>query len=69
VSKWAIFFYENARPHCGTANVEAIRQLKFELLLHAPYSPSDYHMFVPLKEALLGRGFASDGKVNRTARD
>jgi len=39
-------------------NVEAIRQLKFELFSHPPYSadlgPSDYHMFGPLKEALYG---------------
>jgi len=40
------------------ATVQAIRQLKSELLPHLPYipdlAPSDYFMFGPLKEALCG---------------
>jgi histone-lysine N-methyltransferase SETMAR len=44
-----------------------VQQLGFELLQHPPYSPdlapSDYHIFGPLKEALRGRGFASDEEL------
>jgi hypothetical protein len=49
------------------AIIETVHQLGFELLQHPPNSPdlapSDYHIFGPLKEALRGRGFASDEKV------
>jgi transposase len=48
-----LLLHNNARPHSAAATVEAIRQLKFYLLLQPLYNPelapSDYHMFGPRK--------------------
>jgi hypothetical protein len=46
----------------------AFRQkLRFQILQHPPYSPdlspSDYHVFGPLKDALRGRRFGNDDGV------
>jgi histone-lysine N-methyltransferase SETMAR len=45
--------------HSVAATNEAIRQLKFELLPHPPYSldlaPSDYHMFGPTKKPCMDK--------------
>jgi hypothetical protein len=64
LSKWVLLFHKNARPHSAATTVEAIRQLKFELLPLPAYNPdlalSDYHMFGPLKEALPVRRFGND---------
>ena len=50
--------HNNMCPCYMAATVQAIRQLKSELLPHLPYipdlAPSDYFMFGPLKEALCG---------------
>jgi hypothetical protein len=52
------FVHNNVRSYSVATTVEVIRQLKFELLGNHRYSPdlapTDYHMFGPLKEALLG---------------
>jgi hypothetical protein len=49
------------------ATIDAVRQLKFELLPHPAYSLDlaalGYDMFVSLKEALHGWRFASDEEV------
>jgi hypothetical protein len=56
--KNVLLLHNNTCPCYVAATVQAIRQLKFELLPHLPYSPdiapSDYFMFGPLKEALCG---------------
>lgn len=44
---------DNPCPPSAVVTVDAIRQLKFELLL-PPIAVSDYHMFGPLKDALHG---------------
>jgi hypothetical protein len=45
---------------------ETVNELRFEFE-HSPYSPhvtpSDFHMFGPMKEALRGRKFSSDEDV------
>ena len=47
--------------------VDALCDLKFEVLKHPPYSPdlapSDFHLFGPMKEHLRGHKFADDDKV------
>ena len=47
--------------------VETINHLGFEVLEHPAYSPdltpSDYHLFGPLKNALRGRRFSTDKDV------
>jgi hypothetical protein len=53
----ASFFHDNSRPRYAAGTVEAIRQMKFDLLPHMPpplspiYSRPNsigYHMFGPL---------------------
>jgi hypothetical protein len=56
--KGVSLLHHNGRPHSVATTTEAIRRLKFELLPHLPCSlnvvPTDYHMFGPLKVALVG---------------
>ena len=51
-----LLLLDNSFPHFMAATIEAITQLKCELLPQPPHSPdlapSDYHRFGPLKEAL-----------------
>jgi hypothetical protein len=58
LSMGVVSFQNNVYSYSMAANVEAVRQLKFELLpcpLYSAYlGPSDYHMFGLLKEALYG---------------
>ena len=66
LSKKVLQHHDNAHPHIAAAIVETVQQLGFELE-HPTYSPdltpSDYHIFVPLKEALHTRRFTSDEEV------
>jgi len=47
--------------------VDTVRALKFEVLKHPPYSPdftpSDFHLFGPMKEHLRGQKFADINEV------
>jgi len=47
--------------------VDTLRDLKFEVLKHPPYSPelvpSDFHLFGPTKEHFRGHKFADDDEV------
>jgi hypothetical protein len=48
--------HDKARPHTARSTVATIQDLFFECLPHPPYSPdltpSDLHVFGPLKEAM-----------------
>jgi len=59
--------HDNARPHTAAHTVDTLRDLKFEVLKHPPYSPdlvpSDSHLFGPMKEHLRGHKFADDDEV------
>jgi hypothetical protein len=63
---------ENAHPPSAPATVEAMKEVKFELLPHPPYIPylaaSNCHMFGSPTEASLGRNFASDDAVKDAVR-
>ena len=54
-------------PHTAAHTLETLKELKWEAMEHPPYSPdlapSDFHLFVPLKEALRGRRFSCDDDV------
>jgi histone-lysine N-methyltransferase SETMAR len=54
---------DNARPHTARRTIDAIADLRWELLPHPPYSPdlapSDYHLFPELKKPLRGKRFSS----------
>jgi hypothetical protein len=64
--------HDNAYPHIAVHTFESLRQLKFEVLKHPPYSPDlahDYHMFGPLKDASRGRRFASNQEAKETLHE
>jgi hypothetical protein len=58
LSKGTLLLRHNARPHNAAAIVTTLKKLKFETINHPPYSPdltpSNYHVFDTLKEALRG---------------
>lgn len=61
--KGVIFHHDNARPHISKMTLDKLKQLKWEILLHPPYSPdiapSDYHLFRSLQNDLNGKNFDS----------
>ena len=67
LSKGIVLLHDNAHLHTAAHTLETLQKLKVEVLAHPPYSPdltpSDYHLFVPLKEALRGRHFISDQEL------
>jgi transposase len=50
------FLQDNARPHTAALTMATLLKLKWDVLLHPPYSPdlapSDYHLFGPMKGVL-----------------
>lgn len=60
-----IFFQQdNARPHTAKITKEKIKELRWKLIPHPPYSPdlapSDYHVFRSMANDQRGRTFTSD---------
>ena len=57
LSKEILLLHGNARPHTAAHTLETHKQLKWEAMEHPPYSrdlaPSDFHLFGPLKVALM----------------
>jgi histone-lysine N-methyltransferase SETMAR len=62
-----ILLHNNARPHTAILTRNKLKEFHWETLEYPPYSPdlspSDYHLFGPLKEALGGHRFQSDNEV------
>jgi len=56
-----LLLHDNARPHVTQLTRDVLSELGWETLEYPPYSsdlsPSDYHLFGPLKEALGGQRF------------
>jgi hypothetical protein len=59
-----LLHHDSACPHVAAATTQTIRNRKFKVLPHPPYSPdfaqSDFHAFGLLKEALRGCQLGSD---------
>ncbi len=53
--------------HTAKLSIAKIRQLKWQLLPHPPYSPdlapSDYHLFGPLKDPMRGIRFKQEKMI------
>ena len=64
LSKAGVLLHDNAHSRTAAHTAETLRKLKFEGMAHPPcrpdLAPSDYHLFLPLKEALMGCGFTWD---------
>lgn len=65
--KGVVFVHNNACPHTAAHIAKMLRKLKFEVMAHPLYSTdlslSGYHLFGPLKEALMGRRFTLEQEV------
>lgn len=61
--KGIVLQQDNARPHVSLATRNKLAELKFDVLVHPPYSPdlapSDYHLFRSLQNSLGGKSFPS----------
>jgi hypothetical protein len=59
--------------HTARHGVKHVQDFKLELSPHPPYlphlAPSNFHLFWPLKDALLVRNFKSDEEVEEAERD
>jgi hypothetical protein len=60
----------NACRHIAARTAETLQKLKSDVMAHAPHSldltPSDYHLFGPLKQTLRGCLFTLDQQVKET---
>jgi len=58
-----VFHHDNARPHTSSATRDKLLQFGWDVLPHPAYSPdlapSDYHLFLSLKNSLAGKTFDS----------
>ncbi|GBO22143.1 Mariner Mos1 transposase [Araneus ventricosus] len=59
--------YDNARPHKALVTRDLVQRFRWNILEHSPYSrdlsPSDFHLFGPLKKQLAGHHFRTDAEV------
>ena len=73
LSTGVLLQHDNARPHTARSTAATIQDLSFEFLPHPPYSPdftpSDFHFFGPLKEAMGGKSFRSDEEVQQAVHE
>ncbi|GBO35272.1 Histone-lysine N-methyltransferase SETMAR [Araneus ventricosus] len=62
-----VLFHDNACPHSAAPNQELLDQFGWEIFDHPPYSPdlapSDFHLFLKLKEFLGVNRFGSDEEL------
>jgi len=73
LSTGALLQHDNAGPHTACSSVATIQDLSFKCLPHLPYSPdltpSDFHVFGLLKEAMGGKFFRSDEEVQQVVHE
>ena len=73
LTQGVLLLHDNARAHTAQLTINTILQLNWEVLEHPAYSPdltpSDFHLFGPLKNALRSRRFAAADEVKEAVRD
>ena len=73
LSTGVLLQHHNAQPHTAHSTVATIQDPSFECLPHPPYLPdlatSDFHVFGPLKEAMVGKSFRSDEEVQQVVHE
>lgn len=73
VSRRPLFLQDNARVHTAKTTMTMIKNLKWQLLPHPPYSPdlapSDFHLFGPMKEPLRGIRFKDEKEIKRAVKN
>jgi histone-lysine N-methyltransferase SETMAR len=67
VNKGVLLLHDNACPHTANKTNDTLRNFKWEVFQHPPYSPklapSDFHLFGPLKHHLSAEHFHDDEAV------
>lgn len=62
--KQVLFLQDNARPHIAKMTLAKIAELKWEIMLHPPYSPDlspiDFHLFLGLDNHMKNRTFNNE---------
>ena len=62
-----LILHDDARPHTSLRTRQELTNLQLTVLPHPPYStdlaPSDFHLFGPMKDALLGKPTWMMGEV------
>ena len=73
LSSGVLLLHDNACPHTAIHTLQTLVKRGFTVLEHAAYSPdlspSDYHLFGPLKDALRGHRFTSDEGVKKAVHE
>jgi histone-lysine N-methyltransferase SETMAR len=71
--KGVLYLHDNARPHVAKATRQALSDLKWEVLPHAPYSPdaapTDYHLFRSLNNFLTNQHMDDEAALRKTLDD
>ena len=69
ITKGVLFLQDNTQAHIAHCTMCTLQQLSWEVLPNPPYSldltPSDFHLFGPLKEFLGGQHFSTDDEVKQ----
>ena len=64
LSSGIVLLHDNARPHTAARTAQLLQQFHWEVFDHPPYSldiaPSDYHLFMHLKQWLASQSFEDD---------
>ncbi|GBN77099.1 hypothetical protein AVEN_117544-1 [Araneus ventricosus] len=65
--KVSCLLHDNARPHTALVTRDLVQRFRWNVLEQPPYSPdlspSDFHLFGPLKKHLAGRHFRTNAEV------
>ena len=67
-----VLIHDNACPHSAAATQQILKQFKWDVFDHPPYSPdlapSDFHLFPELKKWLGGRRFGTNEELQDTVK-
>lgn len=68
-----VLFHDNARPHSARKTQEILKQFKWDVFDHPPYSPdlapSDFHLFTRMKKWLASQHFNDDDELQNAVTD
>jgi len=67
LSSGIVLLHDNARPHTAPRTAQLLQQFRWEVFDNPPYSPdlapSDYHLFMHLKQWLASQSFEDDDRL------
>jgi len=73
LTKEVCLIHDNVRPHVARDTKVLLDQFSWDVISHSPYSsdldPSDYHLFLNLKEHLSGKRMETDEEVRKRSHN